>query len=134
MKILVIEDSWFLRCSIEKVLQKRGHEVKGAADGQAGLRAACAEHPQLILLDLMLPALEGTGVLKQLRQDPSTVHIPVIVLTSLSQKNEEKLKEAGAAAFLEKSALNLDGDAELLIRAVEEVASTHSVTVDRHGR
>lgn len=122
MRILVIEDSRFLRLAIEKVLQKYGHKVTSAADGLAGLRAARTEFPQLILLDMMLPALDGTVVLKELRKDPSTATVPVIVLTSLSQKNEEKLKSAGAAAYLEKSALDLDKDAGLLIQAVEEVA------------
>jgi CheY-like chemotaxis protein len=126
MKILVIEDSWFLRLAIEKVLQKCGHEVTGAADGQAGLRAAHTESPQLILLDMMLPALDGTGVLKELKKDPSTATIPVIVLTSLWQVNEAKLKSAGAAAYLEKSALDLDKDADLLIQVVEEVAGARS--------
>jgi CheY-like chemotaxis protein len=126
MKILVIEDSWFLRLAIEKVLQKCGHEVTGAADGQTGLRAARIESPQLILLDMMLPALDGTGVLKELKNDPLTATVPVIVLSSLSQKNEEKLKSAGAAAYLEKSALDLDKDADLLIQAVEEVAGARS--------
>ncbi len=122
MKILVIEDSRFLRMAIEKALSQCGHEVIGVADGLTGLHAARVESPQLILLDMMLPSLDGTGVLKELKKDPSTATVPVIVLTSLSQTNEEKLKSAGAAAYLEKSALGLDKDADLLIRAVEEVA------------
>jgi len=126
MKILVIEDSSFLRHAIEKVLQKGGHDVTGAADGQAGLRAARAELPHLILLDMMLPALDGTEVLKQLREDPATVRIPVIVLSSLSQRNEEKLKEAGATAYLEKSGLNLNRNAEPLIQAIEEAVGLKS--------
>jgi len=121
-----LEDSLFLRRAIEKVLQKCGHEVTTAGDGRTGLRAARAGSPQLILLDMMLPALDGTGVLKELKKDPSTATVPVIVLTSLSQKNEEKLKSAGAAAYLEKSALNLDKDADLLIQTVEEVAGARS--------
>jgi twitching motility two-component system response regulator PilH len=134
MRILVIEDSRFLRLAIEKVLQKCGHEVMSAGDGLTGLRAARAEFPQLILLDMMLPALDGTGVLKELRNDPSTATVPVIVLTSLSQKNEEKLKSAGAAAYLEKSALDLDKDASLLIQAVEEVAGVPSAAAAGGGR
>ena len=122
MTILVIEDSWFLRLAIEKTLRKCGHDVTSAGDGQAGLLAARAKPPQLILLDMMLPALDGTGVLKALRKDPLTARVPVIVLSSLSLKNEEKLKEAGATAYLEKSMLHLDGNAEPLVKAVEEVA------------
>ena len=126
MKILVIEDSGFLRLAIGRVLQRCGYEVIGAPDGQAGLRAVRTEFPQLILLDMMLPELDGTGVLKQLKEDPSTAQIPVIVLTSLSQRNEEKLKEAGATAYLEKLALNLDRNAEPLIQVVKEAARAQS--------
>ncbi|MFZ1918762.1 MAG: response regulator [Terriglobales bacterium] len=129
MRILVIEDSRFLRLAIEKVLQKCGHEVTGAADGLTGLRAARNEFPQLILLDMMLPGLDGTAVLKELKKDPSTAAVPVIVLTSLSQQNEEKLTSAGAAAFLEKSALHLDKDVDLseLVRMIKEVGGARSV-------
>ena len=126
MKILVIEDSRFLRLAIEKVLAKGGHEVTGAADGQEGLRAASARPPQLILLDLMLPGLDGTGVLKKLKLDPSTAQIPVVVLTALSQKNEETLKNAGAAAYIEKSSLNLVENADALIQVVEDVVGRSS--------
>jgi len=122
MKILVIEDSRFLRLAIEKVLQQRGHEVTGAADGEAGLRVARTTPPQLILLDMMLPGLDGTGVLRELQQDPLTAQIPVVVLTSLSHKNEGTLKNAGAAAYIEKSWLNLDKNGELLVQVVEKTA------------
>jgi len=134
MKIVVIEDSGFLRLAIGRVLQRHGYEIVGAPDGQAGLRAVRAELPQLILLDMMLPELDGTGVLKQLKEDPSTAQIPVIVLTSLSQKNEEKLKEAGATAYLEKSALNLDRDAELLVQIVREAAGAQSEAATQRVR
>lgn len=121
MKILLIEDSRFLRLAIEKLLTKGGYEVTGVADGLEGLRAARAMPPQLILLDMMLPGLDGTGVLKRLKLDPLTAQIPVVVLTGLSQMNETRLKEAGAAAYLEKSSLNLENNADSLIRAVERV-------------
>jgi DNA-binding response OmpR family regulator len=122
VKILVIEDSRFLRLEIEKVLQRHGHEVTGAADGEVGLRLARTTPLQLILLDMMLPGLDGTGVLRELQRDPLTAQIPVVVLTSLSQRNEGTLKNAGAAAYLKKSGLNLDKNSELLVQVVEETA------------
>ena len=64
--------------------------------------------------------MEGTEVLRQLKQDPATKSIPVIVLSGLSQKNESKLKKAGAAAYIEKSLLNLDKDGSDLVRAVQQ--------------
>jgi CheY-like chemotaxis protein len=121
MKILVIEDSRFLRIAIERVLTKAGHSVSSVADGREGVHAARAGMPDLILLDMMLPGLEGTGVLKQLKKDSATKQIPVIVLTGLAKKNEEKLKDAGAAAYIEKSSLNFDQNPDALVQSVDEV-------------
>ncbi|MGA3104082.1 MAG: response regulator [Terriglobales bacterium] len=121
MKILVIEDSRFLRVAMEKVLTKAGYTVSGVADGREGLAAAHASLPALILLDMMLPGLDGTAVLKALKIGPPTARIPVIVLTGLSQKNEGRLKSAGAAAYVEKSSLNLGQNGDALIDAVEKL-------------
>jgi diguanylate cyclase len=123
MKVLLIEDSHFLRIAIERILAKAGHSVTGVADGREGLHIARTSTPALILLDMMLPGLDGTGVLKALKQDASTAQIPVIVLTALSQKNETKLQNAGASAYIEKSSLDLVQNAEALIQTVESVLS-----------
>lgn len=123
MNILLIEDSRFLRIAIEKALARVGHTVTGVADGREGLHAARTNPPALILLDMMLPGLDGTGVLKALKQDASTAQIPVIVLTALSHKNEAKLRDAGAAAYIEKSSLDLAQNAEALIQSIESVLS-----------
>ena len=77
--------------------------------------------PDIILLDMMLPKISGPNVLKALKENPATMHIPVIVLTSLSQKNEEKLISEGAAAYFEKSALALDQNSSRLADTVEMV-------------
>lgn len=121
MKILLIEDSHFLRIAIERVLAKAGHSVTGVADGREGLYAARTSPPALILLDMMLPGLDGTGVLRALKQDASTAQIPVIVLTGLSKRNEAKLKNAGAAAYIEKSSLDLEQNVDALVQSVENV-------------
>jgi|HubBroStandDraft_6_1064221.scaffolds.fasta_scaffold645126_1 CheY-like chemotaxis protein len=121
MTILVIEDSRFLRLALERILVKAGYHVIAVGDGQEGLLRAQDNRPDLILLDMMLPTLEGTEVLRQLKQDPLTTHIPIIVLSGLSQKNEEKLKTAGAVAYFEKSLLNLDKDGSSLVQAVQNV-------------
>jgi len=128
MNILVIEDSRFLRNAIERVLTKAGHSVTGVADGREGLLAARANAPALILLDMMLPGLDGTGVLKALKKDASTQQIPVVVLTGLAQKNEARLKNAGAAAYIEKSSLNFERNADVLVQSVETVISKLAAT------
>jgi len=121
MKILAVEDSRLLRIGIERALTKEGHEVISAADGREATLLARTELPALILLDMMLPGMEGTSVLKQLKQDASTAHIPVIVMSGLSQKNETKLREAGATAYIEKSSLDLDKLADRLVAIVANV-------------
>jgi|GEM_PF-2485773 len=121
MKILLIEDSRFLRFAIEKALQKAGYEVHGIGDGREALAAAIDFRPHLILLDMMLPGLEGTAVLGELKRNTTTEQIPVIVLTGLSKTNEAKLRKDGAAAYLEKSSLDLENNAVALISAITSV-------------
>jgi DNA-binding response OmpR family regulator len=118
MKILAVEDSRLLRVGIERSLTKEGHKVIGVADGRKALLIARTELPAVILLDMMLPGMDGTSVLRQLKQDASTAHIPVIVLSGLSQMNEAKLREAGATAYIEKSSLDLDKLADRLLAIV----------------
>jgi CheY-like chemotaxis protein len=116
--VLVVEDSKFLRIATERALSKAGFQVITAADGEEALQVVNAKLPDIILLDMMLPKVSGPEVLKALKANPATVHIPVIVLTSLSQANEEKLLAEGAAAYFEKSALSLDKDASRLASTV----------------
>ena len=118
-KIILVEDNRILKIAQERMLARAGYSVIYAGDGEEALRLAMPEQPDLILLDMMLPKLSGREVLRRLKSDPATAHIPVIVVTSLSQKNEEKLKEAGAAAFFEKNEL-LDNP-EPLLQSIERV-------------
>jgi len=134
MKILVVEDSRFLRAAIERTLGKAGHEVTSTADGREALLAARHSLPALILLDMMLPGLEGTCVLKELKKDASTSHIPVIVLTGLSKTNETKLKNAGAAAYIEKSSLDLGKNADLLVQTVASILGTSEGLAAHRGQ
>jgi DNA-binding response OmpR family regulator len=118
MKILVIEDSRVLEAGIRRALSKAGHEVILTTNGQEGLDTARKERPDLVLLDMMLPALPGTEVLHALKSHSSTSDIPVFVLTSLSQKNEDKLLRAGAARYFEKSHLLLGDNFAHLVEAI----------------
>ena len=120
-KVLLVEDSKFLRMANERALSKAGYQVYTAADGEEALQVANDKLPDIILLDMMLPKMSGPDVLKALKNNPATATIPVIVLTSLSQKNEDKLLSAGAAAYLEKSALELDKSFDRLTVTVESV-------------
>jgi CheY-like chemotaxis protein len=121
--ILLIEDIKSMRNAIERILTKAGYRVVVAGDGEEALHTVQQSIPDVILLDLMLPKLAGQEVLKALKRNPATVHIPVIVLTSLSQKNEYRLRSDGAAGFLEKGdLLNNPGP---LLNTLRDVMDDH---------
>ncbi len=120
-KVLLVEDSTFLRLASERALMRAGYEVSTAGDGEEALLAANRKPPDVILLDMMLPKLSGPEVLKALKSNPATNSIPVIVLSSLSQRNKEKLLQEGAEAYFEKSELDLDKNSDRLAATVETV-------------
>jgi CheY-like chemotaxis protein len=120
-KVLLVEDSKFLRLANERALSKAGYQVSTAGDGEEALKIANDKLPDIILLDMMLPKISGPDVLKALKGNPATLDIPVIVLTSLSQVNEGKLLDAGAAAYFEKSTLELDKSSDRLAATIETV-------------
>lgn len=119
MKILLIDDSKLQRMVIQKDLNRAEFTVVTAADGEEGLRLAGEESPDLILLDMMLPKITGLDVLRQLKKNPVTERIPVVVLTALSKGNEEKLAKEGAAGFCEKSDESYQDNSAVLIRVVQ---------------
>jgi CheY-like chemotaxis protein len=116
--VLLVEDSKFLKIALERSLIKAGFAVVIAQDGEEGLRIARQTLPDLILLDMLLPKLGGQEVLQALKGDQLTADIPVIILSSLSQQNEEKLKKAGAAAYFEKAKLIEDANSGKLPDAI----------------
>jgi len=120
-KILLVEDSKFLRLTAERALARAGYEVSSAADGEEALRMAREKLPDLILLDMLLPKISGPDVLLELKKDPLTKAIPVVVMTGLSQKNAARLQGDGAIGFLEKSVLELDKGPEKLLAALQEI-------------
>jgi DNA-binding response OmpR family regulator len=119
MKILLIDDDRLLRRTIERTLTKAGYSMICAGDGEEGLHLAAETNPDLILLDMMLPKLNGVGVLRMLKQNSYTKHIAVIVLSGLSQHNEAKLRKEGAAGYVEKSNEVFDNNFASLVSAIE---------------
>jgi DNA-binding response OmpR family regulator len=123
MKILLIEDSKFLSVATARALTKEGHSVRTAKDGEEGLRVTREIMPDLVLLDMMLPKIAGIDVLRLLKSDAATKHIPVVVLTALSERNTEKLLSLGAAGFVEKSETLLEKDAAKLMEVLRRVTT-----------
>lgn len=107
--ILFIEDEQALQRTMGVALQKGGYEVLQALNGEDGLRIAKEKHPDLILLDLILPRIDGFGVLKQVKEESVTEDIPVIVLTNLESADDvDKALELGATTYLVKANYNLE--------------------------
>lgn len=121
MKILLVEDSRPIMIENERALQEAGYVVVCAEDGERALELARERKPDLILLDMMLPKLSGPEVLACLKQEAATKDIPVIVLSSLTEKNREKLLEAGAEEYVEKSSLLPSPGVNLLPQILEDV-------------
>lgn len=103
-KILVVEDDTIMRKLITRVLQKEGsYEVEEAANGRIALKMMESEIPDLVLLDLMMPVMDGFDVLKNVRSDKNLKNLPVIVLTALNDKvSHLKSLERGGDDFLTK--------------------------------
>ena len=103
-KILIIEDDKFLRELMVRKLVNDGYEAIEATNGEEGVRTAKAEKPDLILLDLILPGIDGFESLTRIRKDQETANIPVIILSNLGQKEDiEKGLKLGATDYLIKA-------------------------------
>lgn len=103
-KILFIEDESALQKTFGEILRQEGYQMISALDGEIGLRLAKNEKPDLILLDLILPRINGFEVLKQLKIDEKTKDIPIIILTNLEKAEDiQKALELGAATYLVKA-------------------------------
>jgi CheY-like chemotaxis protein len=103
--VLLVEDSKFQKLANERMLNKAGYSVLTASDGEEALRLAREKKPDVVLLDMLLPKLGGREVMAALRGDPPTAHIPVLFFSGLSQANEAKLMEDGAAGYFAKTRL-----------------------------
>jgi CheY-like chemotaxis protein len=107
--ILLAEDDRILRKAGEATLKKKGYTVIAAVDGEDALAKAREHKPDLILLDVIMPKLQGFEVLASLKQDSSTRDIPVIMLSNLQEESDiRKAAEAGALGYLVKSNVQLD--------------------------
>lgn len=113
-KILVIEDEPQMRRNLVTILRLEKFHPLAAEDGQAGLEVVKREKPDLILCDVMMPRLDGYGVLRELHNDPSTMDIPFIFLTAKGEKNDVRSgMNLGADDYLTKPVDKAD-----LLRAI----------------
>lgn len=114
--IEVIEDENSMRRVLKEELTDEGFKVLEAVDGEEGLKIALEEHPDLILLDLKLPKMDGIEVLKKLKEDPWGCKAKVVVLTVYNENEKiAEVLESGAYDYITK-----DGGVENVIRIVKE--------------
>ncbi|MDD5568966.1 MAG: response regulator [Candidatus Pacebacteria bacterium] len=103
-KILIIEDDKFLRELMVRKLLSMDFEIVSAVDGEDGLTKIKSETPDLVLLDLILPGINGFEVLEKAKKDPATAKVPIIILSNLGQSEDiEKGMKLGAKDFLVKA-------------------------------
>jgi len=100
MKILLVEDNEMNRDMLSRRLQRRGHEVLIAGDGAEALRVAGEEQPELVLMDLSLPVMDGWEATGRMKADPQTASIPIIALTAHAMgADRERALAAGCDDF-----------------------------------
>ena len=98
--LLLVEDNELNRDMLSRRLRKRGYEIEIAVDGQEGLDRVAAARPDLILMDMSLPVIDGWEATRRLKADPATRDIPIIALTAHAMASDrEEALEAGCDAY-----------------------------------
>lgn len=116
-RVLIIDDSPTETYKLTTMLEKSGHVVLTADNGETGIAIAQKEHPDLVLMDVVMPGLNGFQATRQLSKLPDTAHIPVIIVTTKDQQTDRVWgMRQGAKAYLSKPIT-----AEVLLSAMAEV-------------
>ncbi|WP_333680096.1 response regulator [Dyella sp.] len=103
LRTLVVDDSPTIRAVLGKMLEQEGYGVQKAVDGESALELAKTEQPELIFLDVVLPGINGFAVLRALRHDPLTQHIPIVMISGNQQATEQfYVQRFGADDFIRK--------------------------------
>ena len=107
-RIVVADDDRMFRKVAETTLRRQGYDVATASDGEEALQLIRSERPDMIVLDLIMPKLQGFDVLQTLKQDTLTSAIPVIVLSSLTQEQDkQEALDLGAVAYFNKTTFSM---------------------------
>ena len=107
-KILLVEDNEMNRDMLSRRLERKEFEVVIAVDGQAGVNMAGSESPDLILMDLSLPVIDGWEATRRIKADPATQHLPVIALTAHAMAGDEEKARAAGCDDYDTKPINLN--------------------------
>ncbi|HJR82015.1 MAG TPA: response regulator [Anaerolineales bacterium] len=136
-KILIIDDDLDTLRLVGLMLQRQGYQISAATNGQQGLDKAFEEDPDLILLDVMMPDMDGYEVTRRLRQNPSTIETPILMFTAKTQLDDKVMGfEVGANDYLTKPTHPAELQARvktLLSRVIEKKGENGSSSEDNHG-
>jgi CheY-like chemotaxis protein len=124
--ILIVEDHPTMREAMRMVLEHEGFVIREAADGAAAVEMVRAQPPDLVFLDLNIPGMTGADVLKNLKEDPATASVRVIIVTATGEEERERVLSLGADEYFTKPFSPL-----ALLRTVEKVLSA---TTPEDGR
>ena len=103
MTVLIVDDNDTNRKLCRAILEQSGYQTREAANGREGLQVVRVEMPELILLDMQMPVMDGLETLKRLKADPATRSIPVVALTSFAMKGDrERFLEEGFSDYISK--------------------------------
>ncbi len=114
--ILIVEDDDVLLRTLYLVFHKTGFTIATATDGDTALKMVLRLKPSLVLLDLLLPKMNGFDFLKNIKADPALKTIPIIVLSNLGEENIQKAKDLGAADYFIKSDTSLENLKEKVLK------------------
>lgn len=121
MRILLIEDDQFFQKFYASKLKDEGFEVYVASNGEEGLNQIKETHPQLIILDIIMPIKDGFEVLQALSQDEQSKRIPVIVFSTLGQEQDiAKAKNLGASDYVDKSSFDFSSLKNKILSLVQK--------------
>ncbi|HEY9667224.1 MAG TPA: response regulator, partial [Coleofasciculaceae cyanobacterium] len=130
-KILVIEDEQAIRCNLLKLLQAEGFQAIGADNGSTGVQLALIEQPDVIICDILMPELDGYGVLKALQQHSTTATIPFIFLTAKADRSDwRQAMNLGADDYITKPFTRAELLAAIATRLQKRASLTQQHTVE----
>ena len=121
--IMVVEDNEYSRDALARRLERRGYQVVLAMDGQQAVAVAHAARPDLILMDLGLPILDGWEATRELKRDAATRHIPIIVLSAHAMTNDRELALAAGGDEFDTKPVRFQG----LLEKIESLLKTEAV-------
>ncbi|MAY38138.1 MULTISPECIES: twitching motility response regulator PilH [Spongiibacter] len=116
-RVLIVDDSPTEIVKLRQILSKHGYDVLTADSGEQGMEMVRAEHPDVVLMDIVMPGLNGFQATRQLSRDPATSAVPVIIVTTKDQETDRLWgQRQGAKGYLTKPV-----DGKLLIKTIESV-------------